>query len=156
VPGDTATQALRPGGRGPSERTSETIGRDWQRKARSFGKFDGPVCLKKPIRSLGKGVPVLWRLNPAPAFNELANRGTEERRTVTGRAAWKRAVDGDPEAANLLIIGQHGHCTMIISFNKKTGEIAYSDSRREAFAERWVCAQVMRTVSMGEFCVTGL
>jgi len=144
------------GGGTSVQRTLETIGRDLKRKGRSFERFDGPVSLKKLMPYLEKGLPVLWMMDSTPEFNELANRRTAARRTVTDWAAWKSAVDGDPDATALTRNGQHGHCTMIVGFNKETGEIAFSDSWGERYTERWVCARAAQAVSMGEFYVIGL
>ena len=114
------------------------------------------MSLKKISPYLEKGLPVLWMLDSTPAFNELANRRTAARRAVTDWAAWKAQLDADEAAATLTRDPRHGHCAMIIGFNKDTGEIALSDSWGERYAERWVCLKAAQAVSMGEFYVIGL
>ena len=144
------------GGGASVQRTLETIGRDLKRKGRSFERLEGPLSLKKISPYLEKGLPVLWMLDSTPAFNELANRRTAARRAVTDWAAWKAQLDADEAAATLTRDPRHGHCAMIIGFNKDTGEIALSDSWGERYAERWVCLKAAQAVSMGEFYVIGL
>ena len=57
---------------------------------------------------------------------------------------------------NIVSDDQHAHCTMIVGYNKETGEIAFSDSWGERFAERWVRIEEAQAVSKGAFYVIGL
>jgi hypothetical protein len=138
------------------ERMLQAVGRDIKRKGRSFETFDGPLSLKRITKYLDDGLPVLWVMDSAEAFNELANARTKERKTVTDWEAWKQKLAADTEGAAIASDGTRSHCTMIIGYNRETGEIAFSDSWGARFAERWVRLEEAQAVSKGAFYVIGL
>lgn len=138
------------------ERLLETVGRDLRRKGRSFETFDGPVAFKKLARHLDEGVPVLWRMDSVESFNALATERTKARRKVTDWADWKNELASDADGSALKKDDKHAHCTLIIGYNKETGEIAFSDSWGERFQERWVRLEEAQAVSSGSFYVIGL
>jgi hypothetical protein len=138
------------------ERMLQAVGRDIKRKGRSFQTFDGPLSLKRIARFIDDGLPVLWVMDSAEAFNDLANDRTKERKTVTDWAAWKQQLAADTDGAAITSDGTRAHCTMIIGYNKETGEIAFSDSWGARFTERWVRVEEAQAVSMGAFHVIGL
>ena len=138
------------------ERLLETVGRDLRRKGRSFETFDGPMAFKKLARHLDEGVPILWRMDSVEAFNSLATERTKERRKVTDWTEWKNALATDADGAAIAKDDKHAHCTLIIGYNKETGEIAFSDSWGERFQERWVRLEEAQAVSSGAFYVIGL
>jgi hypothetical protein len=138
------------------ERMLQTIGRDIKRKGRSFDTFGGPLSLKKLAKYIDDGLPVLWRMDSVDAFNELANARTKERKSVTDWDAWKQKLAADDEGGKIVSDDKHAHCTMIIGYNKETGEIAFSDSWGQRFTERWVRVEEAQAVSKGAFYVIGL
>jgi len=138
------------------ERMLQTVGRDIKRKGRSFETFGGPLSLKKLAKFIDDGLPVLWRMDSVDAFNDLANARTKERATVTDWDAWKEKLAGDGSAREIVSDDKHAHCTMIIGYNKETGEIAFSDSWGERYTERWVRVEEAQAVSKGAFYVIGL
>ena len=90
------------------------------------------------------------------AFNELADARTAQRKSITDWKAWTEKLAEDESVKNIVSDDQHAHCTMIVGYNKETGEIAFSDSWGERFAERWVRIEEAQAVSKGAFYVIGL
>jgi len=137
------------------DRMLQTVGRDLRRKGRSFETFGGAVSLKKLAKHLDDGLPVLWLMDSAESFNELANARTRKRKTITDWAAWKEEL-ASAGAGEIVSDGTRAHCTMIIGYNRETGEIAFSDSWGEQYTERWVRVEEAQAVSKGAFYVIGL
>jgi hypothetical protein len=138
------------------ERMLQTVGRDLKRKGRSFETFGGSLNVKKLAKFLDAGLPVLWRMDSIKAFNQLADERTAQRKSITDWKAWTEKLAEDESVKNIVSDDQHAHCTMIVGYNKETGEIAFSDSWGERFAERWVRIEEAQAVSKGAFYVIGL
>lgn len=101
-------------------------------------------------RCLDEGRPIIWGLSTTPAFNQLSNRLTARRRTVTDWPAWKRdlaALDLTP----LRLDAAHLHACLIIGYNRATDEIAFTDSWGPDYAERWVPAEAARRISLDQY-----
>lgn len=136
------------------ERMLDTVGRDIRRKGRSFETFNGSLNMRKITRFLDAGLPVLWRMDSVKAFNDVANRRTKARKSVTDWAEWKKQIASDE--AKIVSDDSALHCTLIIGYNAETGEVAFSDSWGENYTERWVRVEEAEAVSNGGFYVIGL
>ncbi|HEY5621651.1 MAG TPA: C39 family peptidase, partial [Pontiella sp.] len=86
---------------------------------------------------IDKGLPVMWRFLNSPEFQKKVNSNTTRR----NGAEFKKKDDSDG--------GNAGHICLIVGYNKRTGEIAISDSWGPAYAERWVPVDEMRSVPHG-------
>lgn len=105
-------------------------------------------------RYIDRGVPLIWAMFSTPAFNNAAGARAEARREMTDPAEWsKTLVEPRRNARRMPIDKDSGHMCMIIGYNKKTGEIAVSDSWGPAFAERWVTTEEAQAVSQNYFNV---
>ena len=87
----------------------------------------------------------MWRFRSTPSFQQTANDNTARR---NGKKVKKKNDSGQTEDSS-----SGGHICLIIGYNKKTGEIAISDSWGPRFAERWVPCTDMEKVSYGSMNV---
>lgn len=124
-------------------------------KRRSFDSWQGPLKLKDLSKYIDKGVPVMWALFSTKEFNELANKRTEERQTVSDWASWKSKVTQEALTNSLPKDTETGHVVLIIGYNKDTNEFAFSDSWGERYKERWITFQEAEKISQGRFYVVG-
>ncbi|MCX6856059.1 MAG: C39 family peptidase [Verrucomicrobia bacterium] len=124
-------------------------------KRRSFDSWQGPLKLKDLNKYIDKGVPVMWALFSTKEFNELANKRTEERQTVSDWASWKSKVTQEALTNSLPKDTETGHVVLIIGYNKDTNEFAFSDSWGERYKERWITFQEAEKISQGRFYVVG-
>ena len=115
-------------------------------------KFDKRRSLIKYIDEyIDRGVPVMWPVYVNKEFyvNKI-NERTEERKKVKNFSEWKKKLRPYRSAAKKLKGNYDGaHVCMIIGYNKKTREIATSDSWGEKFNERWMTEEEVDAISMG-------
>ena len=116
------------------------IKRDVKRKGRRFELISkGNFKLSKLARILNEGTPIIWGLYSTPTFNETANTRTAARRKVSDWSAWKQRTKAfAAKADNVPVPTTNLHVAIIIGYNKKTGEIAFSDSWGPEYQERWL------------------
>ena len=124
-------------------------------KRRSFDSWQGPLKLKELAKYIDKGVPVMWLLYSTKEFNELANKRTEDRRSVSDWASWRGKIANEAISNSLPKDLERGHVALIIGYNKDTNEFAFSDSWGERFKERWITFQEAEKISAGQFYVVG-
>ena len=96
-------------------------------------------------KQIDQGLPIMWRFLSTPGFQRAANDNTARR---NGKKVKKKNDSGQAEDT-----GSGGHICLIIGYNKKTNEIAISDSWGFRFAERWVPVATMEKVSYGRMNV---
>lgn len=129
-------------------------------KARRLREVDlGRFKLSLVQRYIDKGVPILWQMCSLTAYNETANRRTQERAGVTDWSAWSDRVQSEKDA--LLASGdlereENHHICLIVGYNAETGEIAVSDSWGPRYELRWVHLEEAGAVSMGSGYVIDL
>ncbi len=89
---------------------------------------------------IDRGIPLMWTLGVPRAFyiGTLLKRA-KLRRSVSDWSAWKKQLQAQRVSADTLRDRVTGaHICMVIGYNKTTGEIAFSDSWGDGFAERWM------------------
>ncbi len=97
--------------------------------------------VRNVAKHIDRGLPIMWRLMSTPAFQRAANNNTARR---NGKEIQEKK-SGQTEDT-----GSGGHICLIIGYNKKTQEIAISDSWGPHFAERWVPVADMEEASFGK------
>ncbi len=100
--------------------------------------------IRNVAKHIDKGLPIMWTLISTPHFQQAANDNTARR---NGKEI-KKKLAGQAEDT-----GSGGHICLIIGYNKKTNEIAISDSWGPRFAERWVSVADMEDASIGSMNV---
>ena len=108
---------------------------------RKLGKCGDSPDMDTVSKQIDKGLPILWTLYSTPAFQRAASENTLRR---NGKDVPPRAANQDEDTS------AGGHMCLIIGYNRKTGEIAISDSWGPHFAERWVPQADIEKVSDGE------
>lgn len=97
---------------------------------------------------IDQGIPILWQLDSTEAFNTLANRQTNARRTIRDPREWERKVEEFRSLAERVQPNRaRGHIAMIIGYNRETREIAVSDSWGPAYEKRWITLEAAEPVS---------
>ncbi len=105
-------------------------------------------------RYIDRGLPVMWAMFSTEEFNEVVTLRSQQRREMKDPAEWKKLLSNSRrDGKNKRPTTDTGHVCMIIGYNKKTGEIAITDSWGPAYAERWATLEEARTVSQGHFQV---
>ena len=115
-------------------------------------KYDKRRALIKYIDEyIDRGVPIMWPVYVDKEFYvDRINERTEERKKIKDFDKWKeKLIPYNREAKNLGTSHNGGHICMIIGYNKKTREIATSDSWGEKFNERWLTEKEIDAISMG-------
>ena len=100
---------------------------------------------------IDRGVPIMWPVYVDKEFYiDEINKRTAERKNVKDFDKWKEKLKPYKRAAKNMK-GSYGgaHVCMIIGYNKKTREIATSDSWGEKFNERWMTEEEIDAISMG-------
>ncbi len=94
---------------------------------RKLEEIDDPLGIETVAEIIDEGMPVMWSFATSMRFQIETTRNTARR---NGK---KLDVKKEPD----LNAGYDGHICLIIGYNKKTGEIAISDSWGPKFTERW-------------------
>jgi hypothetical protein len=103
---------------------------------------------------IDRGLPIMWAMFSTDEFNTAANSRSEARNKMTDPDDWKNQLAEARRAARKFRPDRaSGHVCMIIGYNKRTGELAVSDSWGPDFAERWVTPEEASAVSQGSFQV---
>ena len=100
-------------------------------------------------RNIDKGIPLVWTMHSADAYNKLANENTAGR--ASGGTAFREAMDAKAaELAKTDKPTENAHACMIIGYNEETDELAVSDSWGPRYELRWVPAEVADWASGGK------
>ena len=139
------------GGGTSVERLISAVERDVRRKGRKFDLLsESDLRLNRLAKYIDDGIPVIWALQSTKWFNKTANERTKARREVTDWDAWTaKTEEARREVKSLSPAEDAGHVVIIIGYNKKTGEIAFSDSWGDRYRERWVVDAEAEHVSQG-------
>jgi len=92
---------------------------------RELKTIGSSLDLKTIAKQIDQGLPIMWHLVSAPEFRKAIHENTARRK---GETPNKKKFGN----------GSGGHVCLIIGYNKKSGEIATSDSWGPKFSERWV------------------
>ncbi|NCY22934.1 hypothetical protein EBX31_13410 [bacterium] len=97
-----------------------------------------------------RGIPLTW----AMFVDEDVNRDLTLRlrdRATNDPVAWSKILEPKRKAARKIKINpKSGHVCLLIGCNRKTGELATSDSWGPEFAERWITLEEARALSQGD------
>lgn len=127
---------------------NEAIGNIVQRQGRQIrgGIKLAPTDLRKWIDA---GVPLIWSMYVIPDVEMLAASQTASRRDKD-LAQWQKDVSQFKLGKKLKIDEETAHVRLIIGYNEKTQEVAYSDSWGPEHAERWMTMDAAKAVSTSE------
>lgn len=153
-----ATAATKPGGGTNTRKLSEDCKRIVRSKARTIKELDleKDFEIKKLKKFIDKGVPVLWQMRSLDDYNELANKRSEERKTVTDFAKWTKEIDAEAKdkIAGFKANDSNHHVCMVIGYNEETSEVAVSDSWGPNYELRWIHESIGKAVtSVGGFVI---
>lgn len=159
VPADMYVLAMA-GGSGYGGGTSvqallEGVERDLRRKGRNFDSWKGELKWRDIMKSIDRGVPILWSMHSTKEFNERANNQTKTRKSVTDWREWSKKLASQAKQAPLESSEDAAHVVLIIGYNKETGEIAFSDSWGENYKERWIALADAEKISSRHFWAVG-
>ena len=114
---------------------------------RSITSVSPSLDLPKLETFFEKGIPLTW----AMFVDEKLDRDLSSRlrqRTETDADAWLKILAEKRKAARSIKKNQNnGHVCLLIGCNRKTGELATSDSWGPEFAERWITIEEARAIS---------
>jgi len=80
----------------------------------------------------------MWGCFVEPGWDRSLSQRTQERARKSAKQ-WKKELEEVREQApRLAQYRRYGHMRMIIGYNKKTDEIAITDSWGKGFEERWM------------------
>ncbi len=117
---------------------------------RSITSVSPSLDLPKLETFFEKGIPLTW----AMFVDEKLDRDLSSRlrqRTETDADAWHKILVEKRKAARSIKKNQNnGHVCLLIGCNRKTGELATSDSWGPEFAERWITIEEARAISQGD------
>jgi len=117
---------------------------------RSITSVSPSLDLPKLETFFEKGIPLTW----AMFVDEKLDRDLSSRlrqRTETDADAWLKILAEKRKAARSIKKNQNnGHVCLLIGYNRKTGELATSDSWGPEFAERWITIEEARAISQGD------
>lgn len=153
VPADMyllATLATSQGGGTNTTILAEESARIIRSKARRMNDLDleKDLDMRYVQRYIDKGVPLLWQMCSLDAYNDVANRLTEERAGVKDFDQWARKIAAEAEeVVGTLSAESNYHICMIVGYNEKTNEIAVSDSWGPSYELRWVPLSIAQAVT---------
>lgn len=122
--------------------------------AASYGRTVSSVSpsldLPKLESYFERGIPLTWALFVDEGINrELSLRLKE--RPFTDPETWSKRLEPKRKLARGIHKNpMNGHVCLLIGCNRKTGELATSDSWGPEFAERWITLEEARALSQGD------
>lgn len=110
-------------------------------KARKFSKY------------IDKGLPVMWSMVSEEERNNKITKRSKKRLTVSDWNKWIEELVPVRKSAKQMIINKlkGRHVCLIIGYNKRTKEIAISDSYGPEYAERWITEEEAQAISRDDF-----
>ena len=117
---------------------------------RSITSVSPSLDLPKLESYFERGIPLTWALFVDEEIDrELTTRVNQ--RSAMDPQAWSKFLDPKRKAARHIRKNpQNGHVCLLIGCNRKTGELATSDSWGPEFAERWITLEEARALSQGD------
>ena len=117
---------------------------------RSITSVSPALELPKLESYFERGIPLTWALFVDEAIDRDLTRRLKDRATLDS-GTWEKTLEPKRKAArNLRKNPQNGHVCLLIGCNRKTGELATSDSWGPEFAERWITVEEARALSQGD------
>jgi hypothetical protein len=117
---------------------------------RSITSVSPSLDLPKLETFFEKGIPLTW----AMVVDEKLDRDLTSRirqRTESDPDSWLKTLSEKRKAARSIKKNlNNGHVCLLIGLNRKTGELATSDSWGPEFAERWITIEEARAISQGD------
>jgi hypothetical protein len=117
---------------------------------RSITSVSPSLDLSKLETFFEKGIPLTW----AMVVDEKLDRDLSSRlrqRTESEPDTWLKTLAEKRKAARSIKKNlNNGHVCLLIGLNRKTGELATSDSWGPEFAERWITIEEARAISQGD------
>lgn len=99
-------------------------------------------------QSVDKGIPLLWSMYTAPAYESRLNANTLARANAANFADFaKKLKRTEPLEISPAELRQYGHMCLIIGYNTKTKEICVSNSWGEHAKEQWIRFEDAEAVS---------
>lgn len=97
-----------------------------------------------------RGIPLTWALFVDEGINRDLSLRLKER-SSTEPDAWSKYLEPKRKLARSIHKNpMNGHVCLLIGCNRKTGELATSDSWGPEFAERWITVEEARALSQGD------
>ena len=143
------------GGGTSVDRLLSNIGRDIKRKGRSFEIESGELKMRDIKKRVDDGIPTIWAMFSTKEFNDISNERTEERKAANMAQYAAKTVAASKDAA-LMKDRNRAHVVIIIGYNEKTDEIAFSDSWGERYKERWITIGEAEQISQNRFYIIDL
>lgn len=116
---------------------------------RSMKEIRNEINVRTVKKHIDKGLPLIWTMFSSKQYNNFVNERTNARAEASDWAAWADRSKSEARSMSLVKDINSAHACMIIGYNKKTNEIAVSDSWGPSFAIRWVPAAQAEQVSQG-------
>jgi hypothetical protein len=117
---------------------------------RSITSVSPSLDLSKLETFFEKGIPLTW----AMVVDEKLDRDLSSRlrqRNEADPESWMKTLAEKRKAARSIKKNlNNGHVCLLIGLNRKTGELATSDSWGPEFAERWITIEEARAISQGD------
>jgi hypothetical protein len=117
---------------------------------RSVTSISPSLDLPKLESYFERGIPLTWALCVDERINRDLSLRTKERDN-TDPSSWAKILESKRKAArDIRKNPQNGHVCLLIGCNRKTGELATSDSWGPEYAERWITVEEARALSQGD------
>jgi hypothetical protein len=118
------------------------------RGGRQLASDPGKVNVQTVKKYIGRGLPMMWAVFVDRDFDSSLFARAGERGQMSDPEAWKKQIaDARKDARKLKVNPANGHVRLIIGYNDKTGEIAFSDSWGPRAAERWMTQEEAQAIS---------
>ena len=117
---------------------------------RSITSVSPSLDLSKLETFFEKGIPLTWAMVVDEKLDhDLSSRLRQ--RTESDPESWIKTLAEKRKAARSIKKNlNNGHVCLLIGLNRKTGELATSDSWGPEFAERWITLEEARALSQGD------
>ena len=116
---------------------------------RSITSVSPNLDLAKLESFFEKGIPLTWAMYVDEGINRDLSLRLKDRASADPDA-WNKLLEPKRKAARSLRKNpQNGHVCLLIGCNRKTGELATSDSWGPDFTERWITVEEARALSQG-------
>ena len=120
------------------------------RGGRQLASEPGKVNVQTVKKHIGRGLPLMWAVFVDRDFDASLFARAREREQMSDPEAWKKQIAKTRvDARKLKANPANGHVRLIIGYNDKTGEIAFSDSWGPRAAERWMTQEEAQAISQG-------
>ena len=117
---------------------------------RSITSVSPSLDLPKLESYFSRGIPLTWAMFVDEEINRDLSLRLKDRRE-SDPETWSKTLDSKRKAArNIRKNPLNGHVCLLIGCNRKTGELATSDSWGPEFAERWLTVEEARALSQGD------